>query len=389
MYKINKKELHKIFTNMRENKSNFEEFYEKYNKLVYGIVFSILKNKEDSEDMMQNIFLKIHELPIEKLPKDNESSWLYQVTKNETLNYIKKQKNEENIDNIYKITEEDSEISQIIERETFNQLISKLSKEEQEIISLKIISNFSFSEIGRILNKSVSTVKWKYYCSIKSLRMLLGNLTALLLSIGIIEIRKGKNLNRNQQNSEQIENEQTMQNKEENKNEEGEENNKNNENKQNNENRENGSNESINKNENEILQEENIPQKAEDTTKNNETLKDETNSNNQTSEIQNIIQDENTLDENKINESINNANDINTINETNNVIENEIQNIISNETLTNQITNEEIIIQNETENEKYIDKGLYIISSIFLILTITFLIIFIKNQLKIKKKLSK
>ena len=341
MYKINKKELHKIFTNMRENKSNFEEFYQKYNKLVYGIVFSILKNKEDSEDMMQNIFL-------EKLPKDNESSWLYQVTKNETLNYIKKQKNEENIDNIYKITEEDSEISQIIERETFNQLISKLSKEEQEIISLKIISNFSFNEIGRILNKSVSTVKWKYYCSIKSLRMLLGNLTALLLSIGIIGIRKGKKLNRNQQNNEQIENEQIMQNKEE-----------------------------------------NIPPKAEDTTKNNETLKDETNSNNQTSEIQNIIQDENTLDENKINESINNANDINTINETNNVIENEIQNIISNETSRNQITNEEINIQNETENEKNIDKGLYIISSIFLILTITFLIIFIKNQLKIKKKLSK
>ena len=86
--KIDVKELEKIFDDIKQNKKQgIEELYNKYKGIVYGIAFTISKNKEDSEDIMQIIFAKIYEMEDFKLPTNNCASWLYSITKNETINF--------------------------------------------------------------------------------------------------------------------------------------------------------------------------------------------------------------------------------------------------------------------------------------------------------------
>ena len=181
--KINVKELKNLFAKIKNNNNTaFEEFYTKYNKLIYKIAFSILKNKSDAEDVMQLVFEKIYSMDKENLPTKNETSWIYSVTKNETLNYFKSHRNNINLDDIYEIEDNNQEISKIIDQENYNRLISKLNDNEKEIISLKIISNFSFEEIGKILNMPTGTVKWRYYKAINTLKLLLSNLTMFIIS---------------------------------------------------------------------------------------------------------------------------------------------------------------------------------------------------------------
>jgi len=64
MKSINKQELHKLFAELKTNKQEdvFNELYNKCGNLVYKIEFSILKNKENSEDIKQIVFLKIWEI---------------------------------------------------------------------------------------------------------------------------------------------------------------------------------------------------------------------------------------------------------------------------------------------------------------------------------------
>ena len=145
-------------------------------------MYSILKNKSDAEDVMQLVFEKIYSMDKENLPTKNETSWIYSVTKNETLNYFKSNRNNINLDDIYEIEDNNQEISKIIDQENYNRLISKLNDNEKEIISLKIISNFSFEEIGKILNMPTGTVKWRYYKAINTLKLLLSNLTMFIIS---------------------------------------------------------------------------------------------------------------------------------------------------------------------------------------------------------------
>ena len=192
---MKKQDLHIIFQDLQHgDSSKLNNLYNEYNRLIYGIAFSILKNKEDSEDIVQIVFLKIFQIDKSKLPTNNEASWLYSLTKNETLNYLRKKKKELNLDEFYYISEEDKELSKIIDNDSYNRLISKLDKQAQEIVSLKILSNMSFREISLLLDIPMGTVQWKYYTSLYTLRLLLGNISMVI--IGILLLIKGNMINR-------------------------------------------------------------------------------------------------------------------------------------------------------------------------------------------------
>lgn len=184
--KINDKELEKVFLEIKQNKTDgVENLYNKYKKVVYGIAFMISKNQDDAEDIMQIVFAKIYKLEKSKIPINNYASWLYSITKNETINYLKKKKNDIPLDKVYEIPNDNNELNKIVDNIEFNKLISKLNDKEKEIISLKIVSNFSFQEIAKLLEEPVGTIKWRYYKSIYNLKAILGNLAIFIITITI------------------------------------------------------------------------------------------------------------------------------------------------------------------------------------------------------------
>lgn len=88
MKKIDENELKEIFNELRNNNENaYEKLYKKYKNLVYNIAFSILKNKTDSEDIMQIVFTKIYGMEKPKLPTKNEACWIYSLTKKNRFLY--------------------------------------------------------------------------------------------------------------------------------------------------------------------------------------------------------------------------------------------------------------------------------------------------------------
>lgn len=192
---MNKKEKLKLKVLLKElqngNKEVMQELYSTYNKIVYGIAFSILKNREDSEDVVQIVFSKLYVLNKEKLPKEKETTWLYSVTKNEALAILKKKNDNVSLENIYSLENNNNEIDKLIDRDSYNKLINKLDKKEKEIVSLKILGKLTFSEIAEILGESTNTIKWRYYKAIYTLKILLGNLSMFIVTaiLGILGIK--------------------------------------------------------------------------------------------------------------------------------------------------------------------------------------------------------
>ncbi len=201
MKQINEKELHELFAKLKQDKTEniFNELYTKYRKLVYRIAFCIVKNNENSDDITQIVFSKIWSMDTSNLPKTGETSWLYSITKNETLNYLKKKRDTFDLEDIYYIADED--INKLLDYDSYNRIISKLNKKEQEIVSLKILSDLSFKEIAQVLNEPVGTIKWRYYKSIHTLKILLGNLGMFLITF-IIGLKA--TWRRNEKNEEQV-----------------------------------------------------------------------------------------------------------------------------------------------------------------------------------------
>ena len=187
MNRINEKELKQLFTELKSsnNKEAFEILYKKYNKLVYRIAFTILKNKEDSEDIVQAVFSKIYSLPKDKLPIDNIATWFYSVTKNEAISLYRKRKNTVDLDTIYEIADSDNEINRIVDQDRYNRILSRLNDKEKEIVSLKILTNLRFEEIAKIIGQPTGTVKWRYYKSIHTLKLLFSNFGMFIVTLVI------------------------------------------------------------------------------------------------------------------------------------------------------------------------------------------------------------
>ena len=332
MSKIDEKELKKLFDEFKEdNKKNFEKFYLKYNKLIYGIAFSIIKNKEDAEDIVQIVFSKLYSLNKGNFPSKSEASWIYSLTKNETISFLRKQSNNINFDNIYEIQDYNNEINNVIDKIEFNSLIDKLNELERQIVSLTIISGFSFDDIGRLLKLPTGTVKWKYYKSINNLKVLLGSFGMFIITF-VVGIKTLFNKDRSINQEELIVNDEIL------------------------------NDENLNK----ITQDERSDQNIED---NRSSINQE-----QFNDIENKSDD---VEKQSITENLTIENEI--IDENQNTIQNEIENTIEEtKTVKNDSLNE--------ENTNLLGIGIYGVSIIFLILTIIYLI---KYQLKYNKKSSK
>lgn len=223
MKKIDEKELHELFGKMRQTDSKaYEELYKKYYNLVYNIAFSILKNYENAEDIAQNVFVKIGNLEQEKLPKNYEASWIYTVTKNECISFIRKNKEISSIEN--RLENEKNEIEAVIQNSSYQNLLESLEQVEKQIIFLKIEEGYSFKEIAKLLKMPMGTVQWKYYKSLHSLKLLIGNLSMFIIGT-ITCILNKKQIKKatinNTEKAEQVEKENVTQNnniKEESKN---------------------------------------------------------------------------------------------------------------------------------------------------------------------------
>lgn len=181
---IDKKTLHELFIKIKEgNTEAFNEMYEKYYKTVYGICFSILKNKENSEDVAQTVFAKLLKMPKEKLPTSSETTWLYTVTKNEALQFLRSKNDDIDITSVYDYYVSDEELEQVANMDEYYKIINNLNEKQKEIVSLKVLYNFTFKEIGQMLNMQTATVQWHYYKSINILKSAISSVATFILAI--------------------------------------------------------------------------------------------------------------------------------------------------------------------------------------------------------------
>lgn len=133
-----------------------EEFVEIYNRNfnnVFQMAFVILKNKNDAEDITQDVFMKLYNTNIVFNDLKHEKYWLLATTKNMSINNIKHWKS--------RITEFLSihDNGTIDEKNDLLDIILKMDTKYKIIIYLYYYIGYSTREIAKILNKKESTVR--------------------------------------------------------------------------------------------------------------------------------------------------------------------------------------------------------------------------------------
>jgi RNA polymerase sigma-70 factor (family 1) len=154
----------------------FEKIFHTYNAKLLPFVTSITKNKEATEEIMQELFLKVW-LKRDTLPTiEHPAAWLVRLSSNLALSYIQRQAVHErvvsNLSNLpapaANTMEADIDVKKI--QQHITHAVNSLPEKRQEVYRLSREEGLSRKQIAEMLSVSESTVKNQLSSALKSIQ---------------------------------------------------------------------------------------------------------------------------------------------------------------------------------------------------------------------------
>lgn len=153
----------------------FKKLVQEYQRPLYNLIRSIVLNHDDSDDILQNTFIKIIQ-NIEKFKGESKLfSWMYRIATNEALTFMKSkaQKNKISneqlqsklIDNLASDVYFDGDEIQL----KLQKAISILPEKQQLVFKMKYFEELKYEEISEILGTSVGALKASYHFAVKKI----------------------------------------------------------------------------------------------------------------------------------------------------------------------------------------------------------------------------
>ncbi|HIS18836.1 MAG TPA: RNA polymerase sigma factor [Candidatus Coprovivens excrementavium] len=155
---------------IEQDKNALVNFYEMTKEAIYGFILSIIVNKDDADDIFQEVYIKIYENSSKYKKEGKPLAWIMTITKNLCYEKIRKRKNHVDIEEVYNVGFDDKDSKRIEDRMILNMLLNKITEEERTIIMLHIVSGMKYREISKTLNLSLSTVLSKYHRALKKMK---------------------------------------------------------------------------------------------------------------------------------------------------------------------------------------------------------------------------
>lgn len=163
----------------------FTLVYEQYHAMLYSLALRMMKRTEAAEDAVQYVFVRLWELRGELSVTVSLRNYLYTMTKNHILNYIRH--NGRVLEQSYVIaqlgSQQDDTLAQYIESRDIDrrldEAIGRLPRQQQAVVTMKR-EGYSNQEIADKLGVSVNTVKTHYADGLRQLRLLIGPIIRMI-----------------------------------------------------------------------------------------------------------------------------------------------------------------------------------------------------------------
>jgi RNA polymerase sigma factor (sigma-70 family) len=161
----------------------FKELISLYKERLYWHIRKIVISHDDSDDVLQNTFIKIYK-NIGKFNQESKLySWMYRIATNEAITFINTRAKERNV-NISEIHEQlasslesdvyfsGDEIQQILQK-----AIATLPQKQRLVFNMKYFDEIKYHEMSEILETSVGALKASYFHAVKKIENYIKNQT--------------------------------------------------------------------------------------------------------------------------------------------------------------------------------------------------------------------
>jgi len=163
----------------------FDDLIRRYNPRLYGLVYNMTSNHEDTNDLLQDIFSKAYRSIGGFQGKSSFYTWMHSIAVNMTINFLKKRGRrhtmslddmdagvENNPDYIEATTGSDPrrEANLTELQKKLNEAMQKLSHEHRAVVTMFDIQGMPHGEIAKILGISQGTVRSRLFYAHRQLQ---------------------------------------------------------------------------------------------------------------------------------------------------------------------------------------------------------------------------
>ncbi len=167
---MNIKEKNLIERIKKNDNEAFRILVNLHNEKVYQICYGFLRNKEDAEDIAQDVFLEIFKSILFFRGDSSLSTWIYRIAVNRSLNLIKKNKIKHFAYSIEQLlvfnkpepiayNEPFAQLAQKEQAKIIQKEIDKLPKNQKTAFTLNKYNDYSYAQIAEIMNLSLSSIE--------------------------------------------------------------------------------------------------------------------------------------------------------------------------------------------------------------------------------------
>lgn len=183
------------------DKDGLKEIYLAYVKFIYSVIFEILKNRESTEDVTSEFFIKLWDIADSYKPGNGHKGYLAAIARNMAIDWIRKHKREvllsdPDLGETVRMNENTGDAAagmqsgnrkaggvgiptdmenrpvenEVVGNIAIQEALAQLKDGERQIVNMKVLGDMTFREIAEVLHMPMGTVTWKYQNAIKKLR---------------------------------------------------------------------------------------------------------------------------------------------------------------------------------------------------------------------------
>ena len=162
----------------KQDLAAYNELIQRYHKKIYGLVYNMTSNKEDAEDLAQEVFFKAY-TALNRFKGDSSFyTWVYRIAVNRAINYVKKRKKRTgmSLDDVDGGVERDPSYVELSAKdspfrdatiselqEKLNEALQKLSEKHRAVVVMHDIQGVPHEEIAQSLGVSSGTVRSRLF----------------------------------------------------------------------------------------------------------------------------------------------------------------------------------------------------------------------------------
>ena len=163
----------------------FDQLVVKYTPRLYGLVYNMTSNHEDTNDLLQDVFSKAYKAIRGFRGKSSFYTWIHSIAVNMTLNFLKKRgrRYHLSLDDVDSSIQNDREFMELTQtsspvreadlselQKRLNEAMMKLSEEHRAVVTMFHIQGMPHAEISKILRVSEGTVRSRLFYANRQLQ---------------------------------------------------------------------------------------------------------------------------------------------------------------------------------------------------------------------------